>query len=67
MHLVGWLPENVCDKTAAEKARAHGIETKPLSAYSSEPLARGGLILGYTAFSAGQIRNGVERLAKALL
>lgn len=67
MHLVGWLPENFSDKIASEKAAEQGVATKPLSAYSSEQfLQRGGLILGYTAFSAGQIRNGVERLAKAL-
>lgn len=66
MHLIGWLPENVNDRIASEKAREHGVETKPLSAYYSNPQQRAGLILGYTAFSAGQIRNGVERLAKAL-
>ncbi len=69
MHLIGWLPENVDDKIASEKAAAQGLETKPLSVYSLEPSPspqRSGLILGYTAFSAGQIRNGVRRLAKAL-
>ena len=66
MHLVGWLPENVNDKIASEKAREHGVETKPLSAYCSDSQQRSGLILGYTAFSAGQIRNGVERLARGL-
>ncbi len=66
MHLVGWLPENVDDKIAAEKAAAQNIVTKPLSVYSAEPLRRNGLILGYTAFSAGQIKNGVKRLARAL-
>lgn len=67
MHLVGWLPENVCDVTASQKAAAQGIEVKPISAYCFEPLLRGGLILGYTAFSKGQIRHGVKRLAKALM
>jgi GntR family transcriptional regulator/MocR family aminotransferase len=68
MHLIGWLPENADDKIASQKASEQGIETKPLSAYCTEslPLPRGGLILGYTAFTAGQIRNGVRRLAKAL-
>jgi len=66
MHLIGWLPDGVNDKTASEKAAEQGVETKPLSAYSSEPLTRGGLVLGYTAFSAGQIKNGVRRLAKAI-
>ncbi|CAA9385529.1 MAG: Transcriptional regulator, GntR family domain / Aspartate aminotransferase [uncultured Pyrinomonadaceae bacterium] len=67
MHLIGWLPENVCDRTASEKAREYGIETRPLSAYCSKPQPQGGLILGYTAFSPGQIRNGVERLSRALI
>ena len=67
MHLVGWLPENICDVTASQKAAAQGVEVKPISAYSSAPLNRGGLILGYTAFTNGQIRNGVQRLKKALI
>jgi GntR family transcriptional regulator/MocR family aminotransferase len=69
MHLIGWLPEGACDKLAAEKAKQHNIETKPLSAFSTADdasIRRGGLILGYTAFSPGQIRHGVRRLAKAL-
>ena len=65
MHLIGWLPENVSDTIAAEKAAAHGVQTKPLSLYSAETKLNG-LILGYTAFTKGQIRNGIERLAKAL-
>ena len=69
MHLIGWLPENADDKIAAEKALQCGVETKPFSAYavnSTLRTTRGGLILGYTAFTKGQIRNGIERLAKAL-
>ncbi|MDQ3749187.1 MAG: PLP-dependent aminotransferase family protein [Acidobacteriota bacterium] len=66
MHLIGWLPEGVNDKIASEKAAKQGIEAVPLSAYSSEPLPRGGFVLGYTAFSTGQIKNAVRRLAKAL-
>ena len=68
MHVIGWLPELVDDKIASEKAKEYGVETNSLSAYYLKPIPhqRGGLILGYTAFSAGQIRNGIERLAKAL-
>ncbi|MDQ3064275.1 MAG: PLP-dependent aminotransferase family protein [Acidobacteriota bacterium] len=66
MHLIGWLPAGVNDRTACEKALTQGVEVTPLSAYSSEPLTRGGLVLGYTAFSTGQIKNAVRRLVKAL-
>jgi len=66
MHLVGWLPKKTSDKAASEKAARYGVEAAPLSAYSTNPLPRGGLVLGYTAVNAKQIRDGVRRLAQAL-
>lgn len=66
MHLIGWLPDGVKARNVAQKASEQGVIVKPLSAYSSTKLAREGLILGYTAFTPGQIRNGVKRLAKIL-
>lgn len=66
MHLIGWLPNEVSDKTVSQKASEQGVTVIPLSVYSSTKLAREGLILGYTAFNSGQIRNGVKRLALAL-
>jgi GntR family transcriptional regulator/MocR family aminotransferase len=65
-HLIGWLPNGVNAKSVSQKASAQGVITNPLSAYSSKKLPREGLILGYTAFTPGQIRNGVKRLAKIL-
>ena len=65
-HLIGWLPNGLSAKSVSQKASAQGVITNPLSAYSSKKLAREGLILGYTAFTPGQIRNGVKRLAKIL-
>ena len=66
MHLVGWLPGKISDKAASAKAARYGVEAAPLSAYSTNPLPRGGLVLGYTAVNASQIKDGVRRLAKAL-
>jgi len=66
MHLVGWLPGKTSDKAASAKAARYGVEAAPLSAYSTNPLPRGGLVLGYTAVNASQIKDGVRRLAKAL-
>jgi GntR family transcriptional regulator / MocR family aminotransferase len=66
MHLVGWLPKSVNDKTASEKAKRHGVEAAPLSAFAANELTRGGLVLGYTGVNSKQIKDGVRRLAKAL-
>jgi len=66
VYLIGWLPKGVSAKSVSQKAMTQGVITNPLSAYSSKKLAREGLILGYTAFTPGQIRNGVKRLAKTL-
>jgi GntR family transcriptional regulator/MocR family aminotransferase len=66
MHLVGWLPKYVNDKTASEKAKSHGIVAAPLSAFGANKLPRGGLVLGYTGVNSKQIGDGVKRLAKAL-
>jgi GntR family transcriptional regulator / MocR family aminotransferase len=66
MHLVGWLPEGVDDQTIAEVAAGRGLEVPPLSAHSTRPLSRGGLLLGYTAFTPEQIREAVKALALLL-
>jgi GntR family transcriptional regulator / MocR family aminotransferase len=66
MHLVGWLPPGVDDVEASRQAAAHGVEAPPLSLYSLEPPRHGGLLLGYTAVGEKEIRDGVQRLAKAL-
>jgi GntR family transcriptional regulator/MocR family aminotransferase len=66
MHLVGWLPSKISDRAASEKAASCGVEAAPLSAYSANLLQRGGLVLGYAAVNARQIKTGVRRLAQAL-
>jgi GntR family transcriptional regulator / MocR family aminotransferase len=67
MHLVGWLPTGVDDRVASRRAAARGVDAPPLSAYAIGPLARGGLLLGYAAVDEREIREGVERLAAALV
>jgi GntR family transcriptional regulator/MocR family aminotransferase len=67
MHVIGWLPKGVSDKVASEKAALYGVEAAPLSAYSLAPLPRDGLALGYTTVNARQIKDGIRRLAQALI
>src|SRR5215467_7777236 len=63
MHLVGWLPPHLNDATVAQQAEAYGVEVIPVSVFSSEPMHRKGLVLGYAAVSEQEIRDGVQRLA----
>jgi GntR family transcriptional regulator/MocR family aminotransferase len=69
MHLGGWLPEGVDDRAAARAAQAREIDAPPLSAYRARPPrrgARGGLMLGYAAYTPREIEDACARLAPAL-
>ncbi|MEW6733207.1 MAG: PLP-dependent aminotransferase family protein [Acidobacteriota bacterium] len=66
MHLVGWLPEDKNDRSVARAASLHDVIAVPLSIFSLQPITRGALILGYTAFNEQEIRTGVHRLKTAL-
>ena len=66
MHLVGWLAEGANDLAIAARAAAQGLEVPALGRYAAEARLRGGLLLGYTALDAAQIRAGLQRLAAVL-
>ena len=66
MHLVGRLPAGIDDRSAARNAARHGVHVAPLSGFSLTATDERGLLLGYTAYSAEQIRAAVGRLAIAL-
>lgn len=62
MHLVGWLPEGEDDAKLSKKAAERGLRLSPVSGYYINKPARGGFILGYTAFDEVQIKNAVTIL-----
>jgi GntR family transcriptional regulator / MocR family aminotransferase len=66
MHLVGWLPVGEDDQVIAAKAVAVGLETLPVSAYALSEQHRGGLVLGYSAFSEAELLGALEVLAGCL-
>jgi GntR family transcriptional regulator/MocR family aminotransferase len=66
MHVVGWLRNRLDDIQASRQAAARGVIVQPLSYSCIEQPDRVGLILGYSAFNAKQIREGARELAKAL-
>jgi GntR family transcriptional regulator/MocR family aminotransferase len=65
MHLVGYLPPGADDTAYARAAAAQGVRAVSLSAYATRPLTRGGLVLGYSAFTPEQIVAGAEGLIRA--
>ncbi len=67
LHLVGWLPEGVDDEAIAQRLAAQDIETLSVSSFALKPLRRGGLVLGYAAFSDETIRDGIVRMAELLI
>jgi GntR family transcriptional regulator/MocR family aminotransferase len=69
MHLLGWLPAGVDDRAAARAALGHDVDAPPLSAFRVRPARRGergGLILGYAAYTPREIDDACVRLAAAL-
>jgi GntR family transcriptional regulator/MocR family aminotransferase len=66
MYLIAFLTKRLSSARAARMAAAHGVEVTPLSAFSANPLARDGLVLGYRDFSVEEIRDAVKKLSCAL-
>jgi GntR family transcriptional regulator/MocR family aminotransferase len=65
MHVVGWLPKGKRDSIVSRRARELGVEAPALSIYR-EAGGRGGLVLGYAAYNAQQMRQAVKKLALAM-
>src|SRR5262249_28795790 len=66
MHLIGWLRDEVDDRSVAQRAAARGLVTTPLSSLALTRPRRGGLLLGYTALDPRAIREGVRKLSAVL-
>jgi GntR family transcriptional regulator/MocR family aminotransferase len=62
MHTVGWLPSHVDDSRVSAEAAEAGLNVGPVSGFALRPLSRGGLLLGYAAFTPDAIRKGVRDL-----
>jgi GntR family transcriptional regulator/MocR family aminotransferase len=66
MHLMGWLPPGVVDTEVEQRAGQRGVEVMALSSLSSQPLPRGGLVLGYAACSEQEMHTGVRVLSEVI-
>ncbi len=66
LQTVGWLAPSISADRAAEEAARREVEVIPLSRYASRRLSRQGLLLGFAAVDARELRRGVEQLGRAL-
>jgi len=66
LHAIGWLPQGRDDHSAARLAAAAGVDTIPLSSFYQGPNKRSGLMLGFAAFNASELRSGARKLARVL-
>ncbi|GJM21066.1 MAG: GntR family transcriptional regulator [Planctomycetota bacterium] len=63
VHLVARLPRGINDRALARAAVEQGLEVEALSSYHMHAPERGGLVLGYGAFTDEQLVSAAERLA----
>ena len=66
LQTAGWLHGGIEAVAAAEAAAQREVEVTPLGRYSTGPMAREGLQLGFGAVDTPEIRRGVRDLAIAL-
>jgi GntR family transcriptional regulator/MocR family aminotransferase len=66
LHIAGFLPKGITSGQAAGAAAAHGVETLALESFVLQRRDLHGLLLGFAAFDAPEIRRGVAELAMAL-
>jgi GntR family transcriptional regulator/MocR family aminotransferase len=66
LRTVAWLKHGMRAERAAKAAAKHDVDVLPLSRYAYGHSRPNGLVLGFAAVDAKEIRRGVEQLASAL-
>jgi GntR family transcriptional regulator/MocR family aminotransferase len=68
LHLLLWLPKVPPSKLDAvvRRAAAAGVGVYPVTPNYLDPPRRSGLLLGYASLSEEEIREGIQRLGRAL-
>lgn len=61
-----WLPSGVDDRAAVRALEGASIEACALSLQAINPLARGGVLLGFAAFSPARLRRSAASMRLAL-
>ena len=66
LRTVGWLQGGILAERAAQAAAKYDVEVVPLGRYAYGRARRDGIVLGFAAVDARELRRGVEQLARVL-
>jgi GntR family transcriptional regulator/MocR family aminotransferase len=66
LRTVGWLQGEILAEQAAQAAAKYDVEVIPLGRYAYGRARHDGIVLGFAAVDARELRRGVEQLARAL-
>jgi GntR family transcriptional regulator/MocR family aminotransferase len=66
LRTVGWLQGGILAEEAAQAAAKYDVEVLALGRYAYGRSPGNGLVLGFAAVGASELRRGVEQLARAL-
>jgi GntR family transcriptional regulator/MocR family aminotransferase len=66
LRTVGWVQRGISASKVAKRAAEMDVEVVPLSRYAWGTAPRNGLMLGFAAVDARELKRGVERLAAIL-
>jgi GntR family transcriptional regulator / MocR family aminotransferase len=66
MHLMGWLPPGIDDRSVSLQLHQQGITAPALSTYRLESSSHGGLVLGYAAINVERIHAAIQQMASVL-
>jgi GntR family transcriptional regulator / MocR family aminotransferase len=66
LRTVGWLRRGISADRVAQAAAKRDVEVVPLSRYGSGRSPKNGLVLGFAAVDARELRRGVAELARAI-
>jgi len=66
LQTVGWLAPGIRADRAAEDAAQRDVEVIPIGRYASRRFRRQGLLLGFAAVDARELRRGSRKLARSL-
>jgi GntR family transcriptional regulator/MocR family aminotransferase len=66
LQTAAWLPAGADAEAVAHALSRRQVEVTPIGRYARRPLQRDGLVLGFAAVDAAEIRRGVRELGAAL-
>jgi GntR family transcriptional regulator/MocR family aminotransferase len=66
MHTIAYLRDGLDAVALTQAAAKRGVTVAPISRFCLEPIARDGLVLGFSGFTPADVKTGVFDLRRAI-